>query len=99
MYSGQCLGLWASVTASQDPVTPQTCNTLDSVTSPWNWWREGCGQSVPRTKQFLGEPAAGKPTSQEALFPSGNHVLILKLNLLNKDWLTPGLVLITYSLC
>lgn len=54
--------------------------------------------SVPPTPPKNPRRACCRETQKGSL-PSGNHVLISKLNSLNKERLSPGLVLITHSLC
>lgn len=88
VYPGQCSSLWSSITDCQD-----LCLLRDN---------HHVGMGGDRTvwpTVFLSEPGSGGsrlPTG--CSLPSGTHALILKLNSLNKEWLTLRLVLITYLL-
>lgn len=71
---------------------PETSITLEGMV-------RRLGTQCLAANRILGrDTLQGKQTSHRKLVPFGNHVLILKLNSLNKEWLTPGLVLITHLL-
>lgn len=98
--SGCTAGGFEPLAFSHSMPGPSNCSeissTLESVTLLGKAWSE----CVSHPAEFLVEPGCrGNPRLWAgSLLPSGNHILILKSNLLNKEWLTSGQVLITHLL-